>query len=240
MADRIRPRSLPIVGSVAVAALLLIALVIARRADDSQDTLARVTVTDPTSTITAGHLDVDTGSFLAIEVTLRPGDAIRYRIEPGPELAAEILLLTDRATVRQRYETLWPRIPEHLRPDSVEEIIDGIGRDSRSALNPGRARSAFGDRDVIASEHPGLPGEYEVTGGRPIAQHHIALAQGEYIVLAQAVSGGDEARLVVEVARRLVEDLEAYLAHPTRVLSDDPWFEEHAFFRDTTPWSPAG
>lgn len=240
MTHRARYASLAIVCSIAAAVVLLIVVMFVLRTDDTRDTHSGRTATGMAPTISTGRVEVDTGSYLATTVTLGPGDAIRYRVEPGPALAAEAFVLTVRPTVRAIYELLWPFLPAHLRPDSIEEMVEGIGRDSRTALNPGAARSAFGDRDVIASAHPGLAGESEVGGGRTVADHLIALAPGEYTVLVQAVSGDDECRLIVEVAQRRIDTLQTYLADPATVLSHDPWFDEEAFFRDTAPWSPGG
>ena len=234
MGQRMRHAPPVIAGTLAVGAALLIGLTLVLRATD--DPVDRATPTNMAPIVATGHIDVESGTYLAVLVMLEPGDAIRYRVEPGPMLAAETLVLTDPPTTRATYEELWPFIPSHLRPGSIDELVEGIERTSRTALNPGAVRSMFGDRNVVTSTHPGLPGEDQVGGGRTIADHVIALAGGEYTVVAQAVWGADEARLIVEVARARVADLEAHLADPSIVLDHDPWFDEDAFFRVGEPW----
>lgn len=182
----------------------------------------------------SGRIDEDTGSFLAIDVDLAAGDAMRFRVEPGPDLDTELLVIVDQATALRFLEVVWPVIPPDMRPDDIGEFLEMIRQDSLTDLNLGEARSTFEGMIVIDGSDGGWEGVFD-------SGFFVAVTPGRYTVLAQAWSGEGDARLMTEVSSGrfdLARDLDRYLNEPWLFAEGDPWFEEDAFFFDDRPYRP--
>lgn len=181
----------------------------------------------------SGRIDETTGSFLALDVRLEVGDALRYRVEPGAGVDASLLVLVDSAIARANTEE-WIAAFSSESPPDLEDTLAGQRQMTAERLNPGAARTTFEGLHYLVPLGSGLT-------DRIRARFIVALQPGEYIVLAQASEGSGEARLMVEVSpgRLTTEaDLRTYRFDGWSLLDTDPWFDDRAFFYGTDPYTP--
>lgn len=174
--------------------------------------------------ITGRFSDID-GGYLAIDVVLDYGQPARFRVEADGDLDVEILVLADRATVRRELEALYPSDPGE--PNDFDDWLDDWMLTSRRDLNPGAARTTFGEYFVLDIIDMAWEGEIE-------AYFHVAPVDGRFTIMTQAVDGAGTARLVVETSEMRFADVSILGWQDF----DQPWFYDDRFFWDLTPYRP--
>jgi hypothetical protein len=183
----------------------------------------------------SGDLTED-GEYLSIEVTLRQGQAFRFRVEPGPDLDSELFIAVDESTAMDIAGVIYPAY-QAIDEDFVaspEELADLLFESGTDAFRPGAVQTAFADSSVISMNDPGFEGE-------PDADFFVALASGTYTVVTQSYGGDGPARFMLEVWDDTV-DMDQLLASleadPDAFFELIPWFNEPAFFEDEAPYTP--
>ncbi len=189
-----------------------------------------------------GGFGVSTGQIerrgrYSVELVLEAGDIVRVRAEPEAGLDVQLGVVIDRAVAAdaandltrdhaKELTELYPQLgpPSGLDPDQVREVVYA---DAGDFFTTGAAAREFGARYLALAVDDAFDGGFE-------SGYFVAEAPGTYTLVAAAVKGVGEVRVVVE---RADEPYERETYADAELFATDPFFTDD-FYTDDDPFQP--